>query len=146
SNKIFVPEIGKILEIDSTGAHFGVTVPSGVIMVDGTGVGDVGNVVLRDRRKLAEEGLIIVSAAVDFAAGDVAAGPEVVSRGFVYEKESEEMMSELKDVARDALRETLWQGVADYAYIKGRVRDEIAKYVHQTTKRKPMIIVMLMEV
>jgi len=146
SNKIFVPEIGKSLEIDSAGAKFGVSVPSGVIMVDGTGVGDVGNVVLRDRRKLAEEGLIIISATVDFALDDIAAGPEVVSRGFVYEKESEQMMSDLKEVARDALKDALWHGVADYAFIKGKVRDEISKYVHQKTKRKPMVIVMLMEV
>ena len=145
-NRIFVSEIGKILEIDSTGAHFNGTVPAGVILVDGTGVGDVGNVVLRDRRKLAEEGLIIVSAAVDFTVGDIAGGPEVVSRGFIYEKESEETISALREIARASLYDGLRRDITDWAALKGRVRDDIAKYVFQTTKRKPMVMVLLMDV
>ena len=145
-NHIFVSEIGKILEIDQNGARYGGTVPAGVILVDGTGVGDVGNVVLRDRRKLAEEGLIIVTAAVDFAVGDIAGGPEVVSRGFVYEKESEETLSALREIARDSLYEGLRRDITDWAALKGRVRDDIAKYVFQTTRRKPMVMVLLMDV
>ncbi|MBR0235283.1 MAG: ribonuclease J [Clostridia bacterium] len=145
-NHIFVSEIGKILEIDQNGARYGGTVPAGVILVDGTGVGDVGNVVLRDRRKLAEEGLIIVTAAVDFAVGDIAGGPEVVSRGFIYEKESEETLSALREIARDSLYEGLRRDITDWAALKGRVRDDIAKYVFQTTRRKPMVMVLLMDV
>lgn len=145
-NHIFVSEIGKILEIDQNGARYGGTVPAGVILVDGTGVGDVGNVVLRDRRKLAEEGLIIVTAAVDFAVGDIAGGPEVVSRGFIYEKESEETLSALREIARDSLYDGLRRDITDWAALKGRVRDDIAKYVFQTTRRKPMVMVLLMDV
>ena len=145
-NRIFVSEIGKILEIDQSGAKFNGTVPAGVILVDGTGVGDVGNVVLRDRRKLAEEGLIIVSAAVDFAVGDIAGGPEIMTRGFIYEKESEETISALREIARDSLYDGLRRDITDWAALKGRVRDDIAKYVFQSTKRKPMVMVLLMEV
>ena len=145
-NRIFISEIGKILEIDPSGAKFNGTVPAGVILVDGTGVGDVGNVVLRDRRKLAEDGLIIITATVDIAAEDIAAGPEIVSRGFVYEKESEQMIAALRETARDALYDGIRRNVYDFPALKGRVRDEVAKYVSQTTKRKPMVIVLLMEI
>lgn len=145
-NHIFISEIGKILEIDSAGARFSTSVPSGVVLVDGSGVGDVGNIVLRDRRKLAEDGLIIITATVDFAVGDIAAGPELVSRGFIYEKESEEMIVALREIARDSLYDGLRRDITDWAALKGRMRDDVAKYVFQNTKRKPMIIVMLMEV
>lgn len=145
-NHIFVSELGKILEIDSAGARFSTSVPAGVVLVDGSGVGDVGNIVLRDRRKLAEDGLIIITATVDFTVGDIAAGPELVSRGFIYEKESEEMIVALREIARDALYDGLRRDITDWAALKGRMRDDVAKYVFQNTKRKPMIIVMLMEV
>lgn len=146
SNHIFVSDIGKILEIDSAGARFSTSVPAGVVLVDGSGVGDVGNIVLRDRRKLAEDGLIIITATVDFTVGDIAAGPELVSRGFIYEKESEEMIVALREIARDALYDGLRRDITDWAALKGKMRDDVAKYVFQNTKRKPMIIVMLMEV
>lgn len=145
-NHIFISEIGKILEIDSAGARFAATVPAGVVLVDGTGVGDVGNVVLRDRRKLAEDGLIIVTATVDFTVGDIAAGPEIVSRGFVYEKESEDMIAALREIARISLYDGLRRDITDWATLKGRVRDDIAKYVYQNTRRKPMVVVLLMEI
>ena len=145
-NHIFIPELGKILEIDSAGARYSTTVPAGVVLVDGSGVGDVGNIVLRDRRKLAEDGLIIITATVDFAVGDIAAGPELVSRGFIYEKESEEMIVALREIARDSLYDGLRRDITDWAALKGRMRDDVAKYVFQNTKRKPMVIVMLMEV
>lgn len=143
---IFISEIGKILEIDSNGARFAGTVPSGVVLVDGAGVGDVGNVVLRDRRKLAEDGLIIVTAAIDFDVCDIASGPEIVSRGFVYERESEEMLSALREIARNSLYDSLRRDINDWATLKGRMKDEIAKYVYQNTKRKPMIVAMLLDV
>ena len=146
ADHIFISEIGKILEIDSKGARFSTTVPSGVVLVDGSGIGDVGNVVLRDRRKLAEDGLIVITATVDFAVGDIAAGPEIISRGFVYEKESETMISALREIARNAIYECLRRDMVDWASIKGRVRDDIAKYVYQNTKRKPMVAVMLMDI
>ena len=145
-NHIFISEIGKILEIDSAGARFAATVPAGVVLVDGTGVGDVGNVVLRDRRKLAEDGLIIVTATVDFTVGDIAAGPEIVSRGFVYEKESEDMIAALREIARISLYDGLRRDITDWATLKGRMRDDIAKFVYQNTRRKPMVVVLLMEV
>ena len=143
---IFISEIGKILEIDSNGARFAGTVPSGVVLVDGAGVGDVGNVVLRDRRKLAEDGLIIVTVAIDFDVCDIASGPEIVSRGFVYERESEEMLSALREIARNSLYDSLRRDINDWATLKGRMKDEIAKYVYQNTKRKPMIVALLLDV
>ena len=145
-NRVFVSEIGKILELDSNSARFNGTVPAGVVLIDGSGIGDVGNVVLRDRKHLAEDGLIIVTATIDFGVGDIAAGPEVISRGFVYEKESEALMTQLREIARDALYDALRRGYTDWAQLKGKVRDDLARYVFQNTKRKPMVITMLMEV
>lgn len=145
SDHIFISEIGKVLEIDSKEAKFTSPVPAGVTLIDGSGVGDVGNVVLKDRRKLADDGLIIVVTAVDFGVCDIIDGPEIISRGFVYEKESEEMITALREIARDTICECIYNNVQDRPYIKGRVKDELSKYVFQNTKRKPMVMVILME-
>ena len=144
---IFLSEIGKVLEIDANGARWNGTVPSGRILVDGYGVGDVGNIVLRDRRHLAQDGLIVVVATVDTDAQMLLSGPDIISRGFVYVRESEELMDEVRTIATDAIEELLnGRRPADRMQIKKRVKDDLTKYLYTKTKRKPMILPVIMNV
>ncbi|MBP5207115.1 MAG: ribonuclease J [Clostridia bacterium] len=142
---IFLSEVGRVLEIDSEGARFNGTVPSGKVLVDGYGVGDVGSIVLRDRRHLSLDGIIIVVAAVSVESGLLISGPEIVSRGFVYVREAEEMMDELRDLSAGVIEECFADGDVDTAYIKGRMKDEISRYIAQKTKRKPMVLPILVQ-
>ncbi len=145
SNRIFISDIGKVLEIDSKGARFAGTVPSGKVLVDGYGIGDVGNIVLRDRRHLAQDGLIVVVASVDTDAGLLLSGPDIVSRGFVYVRESEELMDEVKQIATDAINRCLDRGDAvDRMQLKTAVKDDLSKYLYSKTKRKPMVLPVIM--
>lgn len=143
-NHIFVSEIGKVLEIDRDGARFNGTVPSGKVLVDGYGVGDVGNIVLRDRRHLSQDGLIVVVATVDINERLLISGPDIVSRGFVYVREAEELMDEVKLIARDAILDCLDNGITDWAELKSSVKDNLSKFLYQKTKRKPMILPVVM--
>ncbi|MBQ7363116.1 MAG: ribonuclease J [Clostridia bacterium] len=145
SENIFISEIGKVLEVDRRGARFAGEVPSGKVLVDGSGVGDIGSVVLRDRRHLAEDGLVVVVATVDTDAGLVVSGPDIVSRGFVYVKESEELMREVKKIAESSIERLLKKRVGDWAHIKGVIRDDLAKFIFAKTKRKPMILPVIMD-
>ena len=146
-NNIFISEIGKILEIDRKGAKWAGTVPAGNVLVDGLGVGDVGNIVLRDRRHLSQDGLIVVVASVDAEDRLLLSGPDVVSRGFVYVRESEELMDELRTIAMDAIIDCLDNAdIYDRMQLKTKVRDELAKYIYQRTKRKPMVLPVIMNV
>lgn len=140
ADHIFVSEIGKVLEIGTDGAKFNGTVPAGIVMIDGSGVGDVGNIVLRDRRLLSQDGIIVVCIPIDMENDDLAARPEVVSRGFVYVKESEELLDRLKEIAEDAVRESLAAHHRDYSSIKSKVKDELGRYIYSQTKRKPMVL------
>lgn len=147
SNKnIFVSEIGKVLEISADSAVFNGTVPSGHVLVDGLGVGDVGNVVLRDRRILSQDGIIIVVFTLDGATGRLVSGPDLVSRGFVYVRESENLIEEIKIVARDALLALEERGKSDWATKKNVVKDKLRDYLYQKTRRRPMILPIIMEV
>ena len=144
---IFISEIGKILEIDESGARFAGTVPAGKILVDGYGVGDVGNIVLRDRRHLAQDGLIVVVATVDMEMRDLISGPDIVSRGFVYVREAEELMEEARLIANDAINDILYSnGKIDRIQLKKRVKDDLTKFLYAKTKRKPMILPIIMDV
>ncbi len=144
---IFISDIGKVLEIDSKGARFAGTVPSGKILVDGYGVGDVGNIVLRDRRHLAQDGLIVVVASIDAESGLLISGPDIVSRGFVYVRESEELMDEVRSIAADAIARCLDSGGAiDRMHLKNCVKDDLSKYLYAKTKRKPMVLPVIMNV
>ncbi len=144
---IFISDIGKVLEIDAKGARFAGSVPSGKILVDGYGVGDVGNIVLRDRRHLAQDGLIVVVASVDAESGLLLSGPDIVSRGFVYVRESEELMEEVRAIAADAINRCLESGAsADRMHLKNCVRDDLSKYLYAKTKRKPMVLPVIMNV
>ena len=144
---IFISDIGKVLEIDSKGARFGGVVPSGKILVDGYGVGDVGNSVLRDRRHLAQDGLIVVVASIDAESGLLISGPDIVSRGFVYVRESEELMEEARSIAADAIGRCLDMGrVVDRIHLKNCVKDDLSKFLYAKTKRKPMVLPVIMNV
>ncbi|MBE6553441.1 MAG: ribonuclease J [Ruminococcaceae bacterium] len=144
---IFLSEIGKVLEIDASGARWAGTVPAGKILVDGYGVGDVGNIVLRDRRHLAQDGLIVVVATVDTEERMIVSGPDIVSRGFVYVREAEDMMEEARQIAYEALLDALESGDrVDRMQIKKYVKDDLTRYLYAKTKRKPMILPVIMNV
>ena len=143
---ILIPDIGRIIELDENSMKFNGTAPSGKILVDGTGVGDVGNIVLRDRRHLAQDGLIVVVAAIDIEAGLLISGPDIVSRGFVYVRESEELMDQTRATAKEAIEYCFDSGTNEWNAIKTKVRDDLSKFLYQKTKRKPMILPVIMDV
>ena len=144
-DNIFISDIGKVLEIDAKGARFNGTVQAGNVLVDGYGVGDVGNIVLRDRKHLSQDGLIIVVATIDAEARLLMSGPDVVSRGFVYVRESESLMDNVRQRAADIIETELDRGPrVDRIQLKTKVKDDLAKYVYQQTKRKPMILPIIM--
>ena len=144
---VFVSDIGKVLEIDKYEAKWGGTVPAGKVLVDGYGVGDVGSVVLRDRKLLSQDGLIVIVASVSVDGGYVLAGPDIVSRGFVYVRDSEDLMEEMKQVAIDSMMSSLSKtNNADWFKIKNRVKDDMAKFIFTKTRRRPMIIPIIMNI
>ena len=141
-----VSDVGKVLEIDKDGARFNGTVPAGKVLIDGIGVGDVGSIVLRDRKHLSQDGLIVVVAAVDMADGLVLSGPDIISRGFVYVRESEELMEEMKQISLDAIEKCISMRRMDWMEIKNTVRDALGKFIYQKTHRKPMILPVIMNI
>ncbi|MBO7386877.1 MAG: ribonuclease J [Lachnospiraceae bacterium] len=143
---IFILSSGDVLELGNDSAKVTGKVPVGSILVDGLGVGDVGNVVLRDRQRLAQDGIIVVTVVMDRENNYVVSGPDVLSRGFVYEKESDELIEEEKNVVDDALSACLDKGVSDRGKIKSVIRDSLSDYVWKKTKRQPMILPIIMEV
>ena len=146
AKNIFISEIGKVLELDRKGARFNGTVPSGKILIDGSGIGDIGSVVLRDRKILSEDGLVVVVATVDTNGSYVVSGPDIISRGFVYVKESEELLERARQVAEATLNKTISRKYEDRMQIKGVIRDELARFIFKETKRRPMILPIIMEV
>ena len=143
---IFLMTNGRILELNEEEAKLTGVVPFGKVMVDGLGVGDVGNIVLRDRQHLSQDGLIIVVLTMDSSTGEILAGPDVISRGFVYVKESENLMEEVKHVLRDEIEKLEQSGVRDWATIKANLKDSLRDYIFAKTKRNPMILPIIMEV
>ncbi len=141
---IFISEIGKVLEIDEKGARFSGRVPSGKVLVDGSGVGDVGNIVLRYRKHLSQDGLIVVVAVVDMQDSSVVSGPDIVSRGFVYVREAEELMESVKRIAKSALESAMQRTKYDYMDLKTEVREKIGRFLFQKTKKNPMILPVIM--
>lgn len=142
---ITIPEIGKIFEVTANGVKAVGTVPSGSIMIDGIGVGDVGNVVLRDRKLLSEDGLIIVGATIDITTCTLVAGPDIVSRGFVYVKESEALIDEARKLAGKVLAECLQGGILDLNTIKQKLIAALSTLLYLKTKRNPMILPIIMK-
>jgi len=143
---IFMMKIGEVLELTKTEAKINGNVPTGQIMVDGLGVGDVGNIVLRDRKHLSEDGLMIVVVSMEKETGRIIAGPDIISRGFVYVREAEDLMEEARKVVLQALLKCEEKNITGWSYIKGLIKDTLKNYLWQKTKRSPMILPIIMEV
>ena len=146
SKNIIIADIGKTIEVSENQFKESGTVPAGRVFVDGSGVGDVGSVVLRDRTRLAQDGIITIVVTMDSASREIISGPDIVTRGFVYVRESEELMVDLRDVAMWAIENCLNDNVYDWSAIKSSIRDEISRLVYEKTKRSPMILPIIMEV
>jgi ribonuclease J len=143
---ILIAGIGDVIELSKHGIKASAQVPSGRILVDGLGVGDVGGVVLRDRKHLAEDGIIIINVVMDSATNMVVSGPDIVSRGFVYMKESEQLISEVTEVAEDILENCYIHRVRDRNTVKLRLRDGISKHIYEVTRRSPMVLPIIMDI
>ncbi|MFO7151812.1 MAG: ribonuclease J [Bacillota bacterium] len=143
---IFIAENGRIIEFTKDSARLAGKVTAGKVMVDGLGVGDVGNIVLRDRKQLAQDGILIVVVTIDKDTAEVVAGPDIISRGFVYVRESEELMEQSKDIVRQALKKCQEEKVTEWSVIKSQVRDTLGKFLFEQTHRRPMILPIIMEI
>lgn len=145
-DNIFILHSGEMLAMDAESAGLSGKVPVGTVLVDGLGVGDVGNVVLRDRQHLAEDGILIVVLSLEGTTGELLAGPDIVSRGFVYVKESDELMDEARRVIEKAVYSCLDKNITDWGKIKGTIKDTLSEFVWKKTKRRPMILPIIMEI
>jgi len=143
---VCIAEIGTVIELTKKTLKVNGTVPAGKVFVDGTGVGDVGSVVLRDRKHLAQDGMIVVCVNISSQDGSVITGPDIITRGFIYVKESEELMEELRSVAMDAIERCIRKRVRDWAAIKTAIKNDLSGYLFKTTKRNPMILPVIMEI
>ncbi len=146
AQNIFITHNGRTLEINEDEAKFTTSVPSGKVLVDGLGVGDVGNIVLRDRQHLSQDGLIVIVLTMDSATGEIVSGPDVISRGFVYVRESENLMEEVKSVIKSEVYEFEQRHITDWSTIKSTLKDNLRDYIFQKTKRDPMILPIIMEI
>lgn len=143
---IFISSIGKVLEITEKKAKINGNVPSGRVFVDGLGVGDVGNIVIRDRKHLSQDGLIVVVVSLSSEDKSIVAGPDIISRGFVYVRESEDLMQGAKDIALAAIEKCISENMLDWTTMKNEIKNSVANYLEKETKRKPMILPVIMEV
>lgn len=143
---IFIMENGRVLEIDNNSAKMLGMVPSGKLLVDGLGVGDVGNIVLRDRKHLSNDGLIVCVVSISEDNGELVAGPDIISRGFVYVREAEDLMEEARKVTKDALDKCIAKGATDWSALKLAMRNALSDFMFAKTKRSPMILPVVMEV
>lgn len=143
---VIVASNGNVIEVSAKGIKNVGSVQSGRVLIDGLGVGDVGSIVLRDRKHLSDNGIIVVTVAIDSVTGEIVSGPDVVSRGFIYVKESEELMSELNRVVRDVLESCYINRIKDWNSIKMRVRDGVSKFLYLKTHRSPMVLPVILEV
>ena len=144
--KVLIGEIGSVFEFTGKTGKLNGTVPSGKVYVDGTGVGDVGSVVLRDRKHLAQDGMIVVCVNISAEDGEIITGPDIITRGYIYVKESEELMEELREVALEAMDRCRRKRVRDWSSIKSAIKNDISGYLYKTTKRNPMILPVIMEI
>ena len=145
-SNIFIGDIGNVVEINKEYMKQLPSIPAGKVLVDGLGVGDVGSIVLRDRKHLGEDGLIVVVVTLDSEDGHVIAGPDIVSRGFVYVRESEPLMEGARRVVMETLDDCSAQGVHEWGVIKNTIKDELSKLLYDKTRRSPMILPIIMEV
>ena len=144
-DNIFIMYSGDVIELNEEKAEITGRVHTGAILVDGLGVGDVGNIVLRDRQHLAEDGIMIVVLTLEKRSNQLLAGPDIVSRGFVYVRESEDLMGEARVVVEDALDSCLGRRVSDWGRIKTVIKDSLGDFLWKRTKRRPMILPIIME-
>ena len=143
---IFLLNIGNVLELNESSVKLGESVPAGRVLVDGLGVGDVGNIVLRDRKHLAEDGLIVIVVTISGENGQILSGPDVISRGFVYVRESENIIEGIREIAKDCLDEFERNNIRDWTTIKTKLKSRVSEELYRDTKRKPMILPVIMEV
>ena len=146
AKNICISEIGDVIELSRKTMKVSGTVPAGKVFVDGTGVGDVGSVVLRDRKHLAQDGMIVVCVSLSTQDGGIITGPDIITRGFIYVKESETLMEELREVAMEAIDRCGRKRVRDWAAIKSAIKNDLSGYLYKTTKRNPMILPVIMEI
>jgi len=146
AERIFVAENGQVLEFNRHKGRKAGKVPAGRILVDGLGIGDVGNIVLRDRKVLSQDGILIVVVTIKGETGEVMAGPDVVSRGFVYVRESEALMEEVKEKVNLTMEKCSGSGITEWAVIKSQIRDCLSKFLYEKTRRRPMILPIIMEI
>lgn len=144
--RIVVSDIGRVIELTRNSCKLAGTVPAGKMLVDGLGVGDVGSVVLRDRKHLAQDGMIVVVVNLSSEDGAIISGPDIITRGFVYVKESGDLMEELKEIATEAVEDCISQHVTDWATIKASIKSSLSNYLYKHTKRNPMILPVIMEI
>jgi len=143
---IYLLSIGSVLELNENSAKLGESVPAGRVLVDGLGVGDVGNIVLRDRKHLAEDGLIVIVVTISGETGQVLAGPDVISRGFVYVRESENLIEGIRETEKSCLDEFERNNIRDWTTIKTKLKSKVSEELYRDTKRKPMILPVIMEI
>ena len=143
---ICIGEIGSVFELTKRGCKVTNAVTAGMVLVDGTGVGDVGSVVLRDRKHLAEDGMIVVCVSINAQDGGIITGPDIITRGFIYVKESEELMESLREVSMEAIERCQRKRIRDWNTIKTAIKNDLSGYLYKTTKRNPMILPVIMEI
>lgn len=146
SKNIFISDIGRVMELSEKSAKFMGTVPSGNVLVDGYGVGDVGNIVLRDRKHLAEDGIIIAVISIDKLTGECVSGPDIISRGFVYVRESEDLIDSIRSITADIVDECTNGSPLNWSTLKTRIKNDVGSYLYAKTKRRPMLLPIIMEV
>ena len=145
-SNIFIPEIGKVIEIGKKFSRFSETVPSGSVIIDGLGVGDVGNVVLRDRKLLSQDGLFIVVVTISSETGELLSGPDIVSRGFVYMRESTDLLDGARDIVIKVVKDCEVNKVSEWTTIKNRIKKALRSYLYDNTKRNPMILPIIIDI
>ena len=146
AKNVRIAEIGNVIELSARTCKINGTVPAGKVFVDGTGVGDVGSVVLRDRKHLAQDGMIVVCVNISAQDGGIISGPDIITRGFIYVKESEELMEELRNVVWETIERCTRKRVKDWTSIKTAIKNDLSGYLYKTTKRNPMILPVIMEI
>jgi ribonuclease J len=144
--RIVISDVGRVVELSRNSCKLAGTVPAGKLLVDGLGVGDVGSVVLRDRKHLAQDGMIVVVVNLSSDDGSIISGPDIITRGFVYVKESGDLMEELREIATEAVDECVDQHITDWATIKASIKSSLSNYLYKNTKRNPMILPVIMEI
>jgi ribonuclease J len=146
AKNVVISDIGRVVELSGRSIKLGGIVPAGEVLVDGNGVGDVGSVVLRDRKHLAQDGMLVVVVSLSSYDGSLVSGPDIITRGFVYVKESEELLAELKEICIEALDSCTNKNVTDWTAIKGTLKSRLSDYLYKKTKRNPMILPVIMEI